>query len=430
MTVAIRIDKLGKRYRLGELETRHDTIGAAVGALLKSPIRNYRRLRSMSRFSADDESNVLWALRDVSFQVPTGQAIGIIGKNGAGKSTLLKILSRITPPSTGRILLNGRVASLLEVGTGFHPEQTGRENIFLNGAILGMKAAEIQRQFDEIVAFSGVEKFIDTPVKFYSSGMRVRLAFSVAAHLDPEILLIDEVLAVGDAEFQRKCLGKMHDVTGEGRTVFFVSHNMAAIESLCDRAVLLQHGSVVYDGDVREAVGLLLSMEGASYGTGLCDLSNHPRRVTPPEQAVFRSMRTLQVDGAESTSFALGTPVVFEINLDAGAEELESPMLSLVVERQGTTVCILNTSQMVKTPFVLQGPTTVRLTWDPGWLAGGLYSVARLGIKRRAYEDRLDGIEDILSFEIVARDVYGTGRTPSQRTLLTAIGTWDFMKVE
>ncbi len=275
MTVAIRIEKLGKRYRIGELAEQHDTLGAAVGALLKSPISNYRRLRSMSKFSAaGEEQNVVWALRDVSFDVATGTATGIIGQNGAGKSTLLKILSRITPPSTGRVVLNGRVASLLEVGTGFHPEQTGRENIYLNGAILGMKAAEIERRFDEIVAFSGVEKFIDTPVKFYSSGMRVRLAFSVAAHLEPEILLIDEVLAVGDSAFQKKCLGKMQSVAGEGRTVLFVSHDMPSIARLCPRAVLLSQGRVFKDGPSSEVVAAYLAEASRTGATRTWDVED------------------------------------------------------------------------------------------------------------------------------------------------------------
>jgi len=203
---------------------------------------------------AGPEPNTLWALKDVSFSVQKGEIVGIIGRNGAGKSTLLKILSRITEPTKGRAIMRGRVSSLLEVGTGFHPELTGRENIYLNGAILGMRKAEIDRKFDEIVDFSGVEKFIDTPVKRYSSGMYVRLAFAVAAHLEPEILLVDEVLAVGDFEFQKKCLGKMGDVAKEGRTVLFVSHNMGAINQLCNRAIVLENGQAKFTGSVNESI--------------------------------------------------------------------------------------------------------------------------------------------------------------------------------
>ncbi|MCO6451798.1 MAG: ABC transporter ATP-binding protein [Caldilineales bacterium] len=257
---AIRVEGIGKRYRIGLEEVQHETFGAAVGGWLRSPVSNFRRLRSLSSFSSNgDESDVIWALRDVSFNVNEGEAVGLIGRNGAGKSTLLKVLSRITPPSEGQVILNGRAASLLEVGTGFHPDLTGRENIYLNGSVLGMRRSEIARKYDEIVEFSGVEKFIDTPVKRYSSGMRVRLAFSVAAHLEPEVLLVDEVLAVGDAEFQRKCLGKMQDVAGHGRTVIFVSHNMPAITRLCPRSVLLENGRLVKDGPSEQIVAYYLS---------------------------------------------------------------------------------------------------------------------------------------------------------------------------
>ena len=216
---------------------------------LVAPFRKLRRLGG-----SDDRAEKIWALKDISFEVQPGEVVGIIGRNGAGKSTLLKVLSRITEPTEGRVVTRGRVASLLEVGTGFHPELTGRENIFLNGAILGMKRAEIQSKFDDIAAFAEIDKFLDTPVKRYSSGMYVRLAFAVAAHLEPEILVVDEVLAVGDAQFQKKCLGKMSEVAGQGRTVLFVSHNMTAIRRLCERAVLLDQGVVVNIGQVDEVV--------------------------------------------------------------------------------------------------------------------------------------------------------------------------------
>ena len=244
---AIRVENLGKRYKLG---------AAKSGSFRESMSKLFQRNGSLSHPESNPipntpshpESNPtpkdFWALQDINFEIKRGEAVGIIGRNGAGKSTLLKILSRITEPTTGRYEIFGRVSSLLEVGTGFHPELTGRENVYLNGTILGMKRREVKAKFDEIVAFSGVEKFIDTPVKHYSSGMQVRLAFAVAAHLEPEILIIDEVLAVGDAEFQKKCLGKMEDVTGEGRTVLFVSHNMGAVSKLCSSGILLQTGRV------------------------------------------------------------------------------------------------------------------------------------------------------------------------------------------
>lgn len=248
--IAIQVDRLAKRYRIGRQRPRPATLMQAVVGALRAPLDNYRRLRAMRHFRGDgaDDPDQIWALRDVSFDVPQGEVMGIIGRNGAGKSTLLKILSRIVEPSGGRAVLNGRIASLLEVGTGFHPDLTGRENVYLNGTLLGMRKAEVDRKFDEIVDFAGVEKFIDTPVRFYSSGMRVRLAFSVAAHLEAEILLLDEVLAVGDVEFQAKCLGKMENVAHSGRTVLFVSHNMAAIENLCPTSLLLESGRVAASG--------------------------------------------------------------------------------------------------------------------------------------------------------------------------------------
>jgi lipopolysaccharide transport system ATP-binding protein len=237
--VAIRVEKLGKQYQLGSSKAAdlRNAFGDFISKFQRSNPKH-------SLLKPQINKNDFWALEDISFEVRRGEAIGIIGKNGAGKSTLLKILSRITEPTKGYFTLNGRVSSLLEVGTGFHMELTGRENIYLNGTILGMKRREIRQKFDEIVDFSGVEQFIDTPVKHYSSGMKVRLAFSVAAHLEPEILLIDEVLAVGDSEFQKKCLGKMEDVTGQGRTVLFVSHNMGAIQNLCSKAILLNKGQL------------------------------------------------------------------------------------------------------------------------------------------------------------------------------------------
>ena len=250
---AIRVKNLGKRYQLG----------AAKSGSFRESLTGLFRRNGSSRHSEDQPASSIqhlanqqdfWALQDINFEIKRGEAVGIIGRNGAGKSTLLKILSRITEPTTGRYEIFGRVSSLLEVGTGFHPELTGRENVYLNGTILGMKRREVRAKFDEIVAFSGVEKFIDTPVKHYSSGMQVRLAFAVAAHLEPEILIIDEVLAVGDAEFQKKCLGKMEDVTGEGRTVLFVSHNMGAVQKLCSRGIYLSGGNKALDDNIQKVV--------------------------------------------------------------------------------------------------------------------------------------------------------------------------------
>jgi lipopolysaccharide transport system ATP-binding protein len=262
---------LSKVYRIGLKEQAHDTLARAAIDFIRSPLMNYRKYRSLYQFddvTVDESSgstappaDIIWALRDASFKIKQGEVVGFIGRNGAGKSTLLKILTKITPPTKGRVEISGRVSSLLEVGTGFHQELTGRENIYLNGTILGMSKREVERKFDEIVDFSGVERFIDTPVKRYSSGMAVRLAFAVAAHLEPEILIVDEVLAVGDAAFQKKCISKMQDVHKQGRTVLFVSHNMAAVNMLCSRAIHLEGGRIVNDGPTHDVVSAYLSSD-------------------------------------------------------------------------------------------------------------------------------------------------------------------------
>ena len=280
---AIEVENLSKCYRIGAKEESNKTFReVAVDAFL-APVRNLRRLMKLTRFeanslngtdgsSAAESSDIIWALKDVSFEVREGEVLGIIGRNGAGKSTLLKILSRITEPTTGEIKLYGRVSSLLEVGTGFHPELSGRENIYLNAAILGMRKTDIERRFEEIVAFAEIENFIDTPVKRYSSGMYVRLAFSVAAHLEPEVLLVDEVLAVGDAQFQKKCIGKMSDIANVGRTVFFVSHNLASISSLCNRCIYMDGGRIRGQGSPDEIIRKYLTdCEQRTMGVALAE---------------------------------------------------------------------------------------------------------------------------------------------------------------
>jgi lipopolysaccharide transport system ATP-binding protein len=284
MALAIEADQLSKRYRIGQMQ-------AAYGTLRDSMARTAARLAGRVD---PQERQEIWALRDVSFSLREGGVLGVIGRNGAGKSTLLKILTRITTPTTGRAIIRGRVGSLLEVGTGFNPELTGRENVFLNGSILGMKRREIQRKLSDIVEFSGIEKFIDTPVKRYSSGMYVRLAFSVAAHLEPEILLVDEVLAVGDAEFQQRCLGRMEDFSGTGRTVLFVSHNMQTINQLCDRVIWLDGGTIVDDGEPSEVVTNYLHTSHSS-GSRI----SWPDDESAPGDDLARllSVRTIDEDG-------------------------------------------------------------------------------------------------------------------------------------
>lgn len=292
---------VGKRYILAHQVSSRDGLRHKLESLTRSPLGWLRAQDQSSRQRRED----FWALQDISFEVEEGEVLGIIGKNGAGKSTLLKILSRITEPTTGRIRLQGRVASLLEVGTGFHPELTGRENIFLNGAILGMSRTEIRRKFDDIVSFAEVERFLDTPVKRYSSGMYVRLAFAVAAHLEPEILIVDEVLAVGDAEFQERCLGKMHDVATGGRTILFVSHNMGAIQSLCQRTVVLDSGHIVFDGKTEDAIRHYLH---AGAPTSSVDRFEGCVRVGTGEAQIL-SMRFEDDQGILQTHFRMGEPI-------------------------------------------------------------------------------------------------------------------------
>ena len=268
--IDIKVENISKLYRIGAKEQIHDSFGRAMFEFIKSPLNNYRKYRSLYKFDdvepgnenkkTNNSNDVIWALKNVSFNVKKGEVLGIIGANGAGKSTLLKILSNITNPTKGRAEIRGKVASLLEVGTGFHPELTGRENVYLNGTILGMTRKEVKQRFDEIVDFSGVEKFIDTPVKRYSSGMKVRLAFSVAAHLETDILLVDEVLAVGDASFQQKCMGKMGEVSKGGRTILLVSHNMGAIDSICKRVILFSNGKIIYSGNPNDAIETYYNM--------------------------------------------------------------------------------------------------------------------------------------------------------------------------
>ncbi|GAB1445680.1 hypothetical protein MASR2M41_13950 [Flammeovirgaceae bacterium] len=253
MQTVVKVEGLSKAYRIGKELKKSDTIASALWSGIVAPFQNFRNLSNLRNTNRDADT-LFWALKDINFEVKEGEVLGIIGHNGAGKSTLLKILSRITEPTEGRVSIHGRVSSLLEVGTGFHPDLTGRENIYMNGTILGMRKREIDAKLDEIIEFGGITKHIDTPVKRYSSGMTVRLAFSVAAHLEPEILIIDEVLAVGDAEFQKKCLGKMDDVAKQGRTVLFVSHKMAAVSKLCQRGIVLRSGSIEFDGFQDQAI--------------------------------------------------------------------------------------------------------------------------------------------------------------------------------
>jgi len=303
MKPIIRVEKLSKQYRLGARQAAYGTLRDSIAEVVRAPLRVLQRRNGRKR------GETLWALRGVGFEVLPGEVTGIIGGNGAGKSTLLKILSRITEPTSGRVELYGRTGSLLEVGTGFHPELTGRENAFLNGAVLGMKRAEIARKFDEIVAFSELEQFIDTPVKFYSSGMYTRLAFAVAAHLEPEILIVDEVLAVGDVSFQKKCLGKMGEVAGRGRTVLFVSHNMVAIQGLCSSVVWLHKGEIKDEGPPGEVVSKYLR---TSLSVRSEQVWNDVNTAPGNEQVHIRRARVRPTDGNASRPINVHTPITME----------------------------------------------------------------------------------------------------------------------
>jgi lipopolysaccharide transport system ATP-binding protein len=322
---AISVENMSKLYRLGVEQQSEDNMSTAVASFFRNPLANYRKYKSLYDFSDVDvahledgtesgsRGDILWALRDVSFDVPQGEILGIVGHNGAGKSTLLKVLSRITAPTSGRAQIKGRVGSLLEVGTGFHQELTGRENVYLNGTILGLRKREVDKIFDEIVDFAGVEKFLDTPVKRYSSGMKVRLGFAVAAHLDPEVLIVDEVLAVGDADFKRKCLGKMEAIGKSGRTIIFVSHNMPQITRLCNRVLMMENGQVIKDGGPHEVVEAYLSSGKRRVAT--CewpDLTDAPGG----DIARLRSISVRDRNGKISESFDIREPVTLRIEFD------------------------------------------------------------------------------------------------------------------
>lgn len=342
--IAVSVQGLSKRYRLGARQKDHGTLRdhlmSGLRALLNRNSEGGKGAKSIGAAESARDLGSFWALQDVSFQVKQGETVGIIGRNGAGKSTLLKLLSRITEPTDGRIELYGRVAALLEVGTGFHSELTGRENVYLNGTILGMKRAEITRKFDEIVAFAEIEQFIDTPVKRYSSGMAMRLGFAVAAHLESEILIVDEVLAVGDAAFQKKCLGKMEGVAKEGRTIFFVSHNMPAVTRLCARGILLEEGKLCRDGSSYEVVNAYLHSE---LGTMSSREWLDPLKAPRGEVAMLRAVRVRTKEGQSAEKFDIRKPVGLEMEYDvlkSGHKLMPSIMLW---NEEG--VCLLDTPE-------------------------------------------------------------------------------------
>jgi lipopolysaccharide transport system ATP-binding protein len=399
--IAIRVSGLSKKYQIGALKRRHDTLRDHVAHGLGSLLRKNRE--------RERQAEIFWALKDVSFDVARGEVLGLIGRNGAGKSTLLKILSRITVPTEGSAEVYGRLGSLLEVGTGFSGELTGRENVYLNGAIMGMRKKEIDRKFDEIVDFSGVEQFIDTPVKRYSSGMYVRLAFAVAAHLESEILIIDEVLAVGDAAFQRKCLGKMGHVAREGRTVIFVSHNMAAVQNLCRTGVVLSAGEVMFRGAALEALDHYLAAS-ATRGFGVANLQHHPGR-TSDSRAVIQSLGLLANDGKSRyrDSVKPGEDIVFEIQYDAQELCLDNAVLG-IHSSLGERIFTVGGRYSPDFSWTLRGKGTLTCRVPRLALAAGEYTVM-VAMGSRIQRQDCDCVEDALTFRVEVLDYFGTGET-------------------
>jgi lipopolysaccharide transport system ATP-binding protein len=391
---AIRIDGLGKRYRLA---STHGHRGYRT--LRESLSDGVRGLGRRLRRDLAGRDQDFWALRDTSFEVQPGEVLGVIGRNGAGKSTLLKILSRITRPTTGRAEVNGRVGSLLEVGTGFHPELTGRDNIFLNGSILGMSRREIASRFDEIVAFAEIEQFLDTPVKRYSSGMYVRLAFAVAAHLNPEILIVDEVLAVGDAGFQKKCLDRMKTVSTQGRTILFVSHNLPALENLCDSGVLLSGGRVAARGSIQDVLAQYNRREKVA-GQAEVDLAGHPNLrggLGPRLQRL-----SLSSNGQSTAAVRMGRPLEMAITYDCGLK------LGITIE-DSRGVKVVSFAPAYQSPELLQSASqtgVVTVTVPETNLVAGHYVV------NVYYDDGTESqsVEGACELEVIAADVFGTGR--------------------
>jgi lipopolysaccharide transport system ATP-binding protein len=408
--VVIRADGLGKKYMIGRAAERERYV-ALRDVLARSARNLWRKTADMARgraIVAGDAVEEFWVLRNVSFEVKRGEVLGVIGRNGAGKSTLLKILSRITEPSEGRVTIRGRVASLLEVGTGFHPELTGRENIYLNGAILGMSRAEIRCKFDEIVTFAEVEKFLDTPVKRYSSGMYVRLAFAVAAHLEPEILVVDEVLAVGDTEFQKKCLGKMSEVAGGGRTVLFVSHNLAAIGGLCDAALLLAEGRCVAVGGTETIVQKYLSDMNRSDGVPL------DRRIARQGSGGLRVL-AISLEGEAGCSvpaFRCGMKSTLHFLVEnLTGRGLHNVRIAVGIDNiMGQRIALLDTELLgTNVPVVLPGRQSVRITIPRMALVPGQYQLTFWSTVRGVVAD---WIKNAYTINVEAGDYYNTGRLP------------------
>jgi lipopolysaccharide transport system ATP-binding protein len=422
---AIVVEGLAKRYKIGRLLPPAQSWRGALVGMVRGHLR---RLAMLSE--GGDEDEFVWALRDVSLVVQPGEVVGIIGRNGAGKSTLLKILSRVVWPTGGRAVIHGRVGSLLEVGTGFHPELTGRENIYLNGAILGMTRAEIRRKFDEIVAFAEIDRFLDTPVKRYSSGMYVRLAFAVAAHLEPEILMVDEVLAVGDAQFQRKCLGKMNAVSRQGRTILFVSHNMTAVRNLCPRAICLREGCLVQDGDAAAVIQSYLAENADARAAPDADLRDWPTRKGNGEARIVHA-RLLDADGRVSGVFNRLGPMVIEFSFESRCRSRLNLAAACATADDGIKVLQLAHQDTPGfTPGVVCGQRTVRIRIPALPLQCGDYQW-NLSIHTEALAP-VDCVYEVLPFRV--EDDLTTSPRPYRSTrengLCSLAARWEYVSTE
>lgn len=417
----IKVDNLGKRYRIGLQEEIHDSLMGKLTSWVLSPLTNFRRVQKLSKFNNDDAQDVIWAIKNISFEVNRGEILGIIGKNGTGKSTLLKILSRIVEPTTGQATVYGRVASMLEIGTGFHQELSGRENIYLNGTILGMTKMDINKNFNNIVEFSEVGKFIDTPVKRYSSGMYVRLAFAVAAHLNPEVLIIDEVLAVGDVAFQKKCLGKMSETAKSGRTVIFVSHNMHTIQSLCTRTILLDGGKIIKDGNTHEVVSSYLKPLQEHTIEGESDLRNWPGSRKSPGKIRATYLRTLDKNGKTCSTFNIYDPITFELKIE-NISKNGFVVSFLVNDTQGTLVYQVRSQDSPIDTEHVPSSVTVQMT------------IPELKVVEKQYTvdvwigNHFDQMEDLLE-SAIAFDVINIGHSKfALRSVIHETGQWNIIK--
>jgi lipopolysaccharide transport system ATP-binding protein len=404
--VAIRVVGLGKQYHIGGPQKTYDRFGEQIREMMASPFRRALKLLRGQATGAAELDKTIWALKDTSFEIKNGEIIGIIGANGAGKSTLLKILSRITDPTEGYVDIFGRVGSLLEVGTGFHPELTGRENIFLNGAILGMRRTEIEDKFDEIVEFSEIGQFIDTPVKHYSSGMYVRLAFSVAAHLEPEILLVDEVLSVGDAAFQKKCLGKMGDSVRGGRTVLFVSHNLNAVQRLCDRTYWINEGRIKLEGPTSEVVESYLEY---SLQNGDGKYRGRERESRIDSLAYYDNIRFLDAEGIESLTFPGSSHFTVEARIKLNRKPAAVQLGLDIITIDGVPVSNVNSRLLGHYPVILENDVTIKWHIDDLRLVPGRYAV-NLRMKDVDERELIDYWENALNFQVLPTDFYKTGQ--------------------